>query len=560
MFHVARNSPASDFIKPLRAVEPLPNDTLHPATCTVMRLPTSLVAFSMALFVSALDITSRCDDPNIHLADIPGTKLFGKTAELVENVNFTSWSAQSMVISNITLNVCNVTINYGHIGWHDNITVTIWLPLRDWNHRLSGVGGAGMASLAGYGTLGSAVDRGYAAVGTDAGHEMDPLNADSWARDESGRVNFFLLQNFFAISQHEAAIIAKRVIHDVYQKDPEYSYWNGCSTGGRQGLMLAQRYPGTYDGILAGAPAINWATFVPVMYYPQFVMNQLNHYPKMCVLSAIVDAAVEACDELDGVKDGILSLPNECHFDPSQMVGKQVKCEDDKVTVSEKDAQLVRMVWDGPKHKDGTPIWYGMNRGASFIDLANSACNGDRCQGVPFGIASTWIQNFVLQNSTADLTALPEDGFGAVTNLSISAYKSVTSTDNPDLRDFRESGGKLLHWHGMQDQEIFIQGSENYYQRAEARDKHIRDFYRYFEAPGVGHCGGDGLVPNDPLAALVDWVERGVAPDHLAATTGDGKQKRNLCPYPLVPSYLGGDFTKASSYECKKHYKKLWKE
>ncbi|KAF4944146.1 hypothetical protein FGADI_12895, partial [Fusarium gaditjirri] len=469
-----------------------------------MHLRAGLLAFSMGLFASALDITPRCSIDNINFPFIPGTKLLAKTAELVENVNFTAKPPHTWLTNNVTLNVCNVTVNYGHDSWHDNVTVTVWLPLRDWNYRLIGVGGGGFASLAGYGGLGAAVARGYAA-----------------ALDGSGRVNFFLLQKNFAISQHEAAIIVKRVIHDIYQKDSEYSYWNGCSTGGRQGLMLAQRYPGTYDGILAGAPAINWATFVPVMFYPQFVMNQLKHYPKMCVFSAIVDAAVEACDELDGVKDGILSLPKECDYDPSQMVGKRVKCEDEKVTVSEKDAQVLKRVWDGPKHRDGTPIWYGMNRGASFSDLANSTCDGDRCKGVPFRIASSWIQNFVFQNRTADLTTLQEDGFRTVSNLSISAYKPVTSTDNPDLRDFRKSGGKLIHWHGMQDQQIFIQGSENYYYQAQVRDKHIRDFYCYFEAPGVAHCGGDRLLPNNPLVDLVDWVEHGVVPDYLPAITGD---------------------------------------
>ncbi|KAJ4263372.1 hypothetical protein NW762_006191 [Fusarium torreyae] len=211
------------------------------------------------------------------------------------------------------------------------------------------------------------------------------------------------------------------------------------------GFMLAQRYPGTYDGILAGASAFNWATFVPVMYYPQFVMVQLSHYPKNCVFSAIVDAAVVACDELDGVKDGILSLAKDCDYDPLQMVGKQVECEDGKATISEKDAQIMRKAWDGPKYKDGTPIWYGVNGGASFGDLANTTCDGGRWKGGPFGIASSWFQNFVLQNNTADLSAQDGDDFRAVTNLSISAYKSATSTDNPDLRDFRESSGKLLH-------------------------------------------------------------------------------------------------------------------
>ncbi|KAM0435848.1 hypothetical protein ACHAPT_002739 [Fusarium lateritium] len=520
-----------------------------------MLLQTGLLVSAMALAASAADITSRCAEPNIKFPYIPGTRLHGISTQALKNLTITAEPPHTWDSFNVTLDICNVTINYGHIGWEDDVKVTLWLPLRDWNGRLSGVGGGGLASLSGFSGLAAAVSRGYAAVGTDAGHEMSVYNASSWALDESSQVNFFLLQNNFAISQNEAAIIAKGAIHDVYRKSPEYSYWNGCSTGGRQGLMLAQRYPDAYDGILAGAPAINWASFVPGLYYPQFVMNQLNHFPKPCIFSAIVDATIKACDDLDGIKDGILSLPFQCHFDPSRMVDRKVDCGGEDVTVTKKDVEVIRKIWDGPKHADGTPIWYGMPRGVSLQDLANTTCQGDRCTGVPFGIAADWIKLFVLQNKTLDLTSLPENGFEAVSDLSVSAYKSVTNTDDPDLQAFRETGGKLLHWHGLADQQIYVQGSENYYKHVESRDAHVRDFYRYFEAPGVAHCGGgNGLIPEDPFSVLVDWVEQGIAPDHLPSATEDGKQRRNLCPYPLVPSYTRGDRTKASSFKCRTSY------
>ncbi|KAL2847757.1 Tannase/feruloyl esterase [Aspergillus pseudoustus] len=520
-----------------------------------MFFQTIIIASAAACVVSATDILSRCAEHNIKFPYIPGTQLLEISAQPVENYTTSGSLTQSDAVFKTTLDICNVTINYAHQGWEDNVKITIWLPLRDWNGRLSGIGGAGFSSLASFSRFAPAVSRGYAAVGTDAGHVMDSLNASSWALDESSRVNFFLLQNNFAISQNEAAIVAKEVIRSVYRKGPQYSYWDGCSTGGRQGLMLAQRYPDAYDGILVGAPAINWANFVPGMYYPQFVMNRLNHFPRQCIFSAIVNATIAACDELDGVKDGILSMPFQCHFDPSRMVHQKVDCGGEDIAVTKEDVQVMQAIWDGPKGADGSPLWYGMPKGVSPKDQANTTCQGDRCTGVPFNIAADWIKLFVLQDETVDLATLPETGFEAVTDLSVSAYKYVTSTDNPDLQAFRETGGKILHWHGLADQQIYVQGSQNYYERVEAKDVQVRDFYRFFEAPGVAHCGGGyGLLPVDPFSVLVDWVESGVAPDHLPAATEDGSQQRNLCPYPLVPSYTSGNPTRASSFKCRALY------
>ncbi|BCS02748.1 uncharacterized protein AKAW2_61012A [Aspergillus luchuensis] len=178
-------------------------------------------------------------------------------AERLENYSLIAEVAKPERHYDVTLNFCNVTTNYGHEGWKDNVQVTVWLPLEGWNGRLSGIGGSGLSSLWTYNRFTPAVTRGYAAVGTDAGH---------------------------------AAVIAKNVITDLYGQGPRSSYWDGCSTGGRQGLTLAQQYPTAYDGILAGAPAINRATFVPAMYYPKFVMDHMSHPLSQCTFDAIRNA------------------------------------------------------------------------------------------------------------------------------------------------------------------------------------------------------------------------------------------------------------------------------
>lgn len=526
------------------------------AVVTAMLIPTT-VATSCQPIGKAL---RSCSADAISLPYMPGTVVYAVTAEKILDYSVTAQIANPQIDYDTTINFCNVTISYGHQGWYDNVTVTVWLPLSGWTGRLSGIGGAGFSSVYTWNRFAPAVDNGWAAVGTDAGHDHSPLSAGSWALDTSGRINYFLLENFFASSQDEAARIGKKTVQDLYGESPSKSYWDGCSTGGRQGFLLAQRYPDAYDGILAGAPAINWATFVPGMYYPQFVMNQENYYPPTCVWEAMNNATVAACDGLDGVEDGILSLPSECDFDPHIMVGQSVNCADESITITTLDADMMVMFWDGPTYKDGSSIWYGMNKGTSPSNLANTTCSGMNCtSGYPFQIASDWISLFVFQNDTYDPATLPAEGFAAVMNLSISAHKALTSTDNADLRDYRNAGGKILHWHGLVDQQIYPSGSEHYYRRAEERDPALRDFYRFFEAPGVNHCGtgsptGYGLFPKDPLSALVRWVEEGVAPDVLPAATLDGSQQRNLCPWPKVPAFKGGDYTQAQSYACADSY------
>lgn len=511
-------------------------------------------AITLLALLSIVNLTNAaCSTSFIAIPSLPGGQILSLTAVAV--TNYTS-STAAQGSSPLTINFCNVTVLYTHPGWNDTITVQVWLPLTGWNERLQGVGGGGYAGIQGFDSLSQAVADNYSAVGSDLGHAQNALSSASWSLDASGKVNLALLADFASIGLNDASVLGKAISKSFYGHAPKYSYWSGCSTGGRQGLMLAQRYPQAYDGIVSGAPAINWEKFIVAEYWPQFVMQQENTFPSPCVYSEIVNATVAACDAVDGAVDGIISAPSLCKFDPYSLVGQSATCGNLSTTITATDASIVQKIWAGMTSVDGTFLWWGLEPGAPFSGLAGTVCtSATDCQGSPFEITTDWISYFVQQNPSFDLTNMTWSEYATIFYMSSGAYDLIIGTDNPDLYEFKNAGGKLVHWHGLADQLIFPQGSENYYQRVEARDLSVRDYYRFFEAPGVEHCGGGtGPAPSNPVDAVVAWVERGVAPDVLPAVSSSGTITRNLCPYPLVARYLGGDVNNASSFSCARSF------
>ncbi|KAE8133580.1 Tannase/feruloyl esterase [Aspergillus pseudotamarii] len=452
------------------------------------------------------------------------------------------------------INFCNVTVTYTHPERKDAIHVTIWLPLEDWNHRLQGSGGSGYAARSEDAVLAAAVAQKYTALATDGGHEVNGFSSESWSLDKAGNLNMALLEDFAYIALNDAAIIGKQVASSFYGQALRFSYWNGCSTGGRQGLMLAQRYPTAYNGILAAAPGVNWPSFVVSQFWPQFVMNQLRTWPAPCVTDAITAAAITECDGIDGVLDGVISLPDLCDFDPHSLVNTVVDCEGENVTITENDALVVQSTWEGPVASNGSFLWYGLEKGTPLSmeesSLVYTKCSGLNCTGAPFPISADWISRFVLRNPSANLADLDHETFDEIFARSKQDFDAIMGTNNPDLSSFKRAGGKIITWHGLSDQLIPPKGTEQYYKEVQKKDPSVSDFYRLFKAPGVHHCeGGDGPVPIDPLARVVDWVERGIVPNTLDAVSASGL-RRKLCPYPLSPVYKSGDINGAEGYEC----------
>ncbi|KAF2723396.1 tannase and feruloyl esterase [Polychaeton citri CBS 116435] len=479
---------------------------------------------------------------------------------------------------------CNITVTYTHPGWNDTIHTDIVLPLdvKDWNGRFLGQGGGGFKAGQADGGLLPVVAQGFAAATTDAGHDKEALFAgkDVWRGffTSPGNINLHLLQDFGFRAIEDLPIIGKQVVESFYGRKINYSYWNGCSTGGRQGFMAAQRFPEAYDGILTAAPAIKWASLLVTIHWAHLVMNNLKTSPSPCEFEAITGFAITACDELDGVKDGIISARHLCKYDAKDAIGVEVPCGSNgrKRKISPEAAEIANAFWTGPVDSKGKQWWSGSPHETHLYNAAMSYFGGlgqtmcakeeeqEDCHNIPFTISEQWIRYFVQKDPDYDHTTMTTDGYFSIWRKSINEYYSSMDAGDPDLTPFRDAGGKLLMWHGNADQLIPIDGSRSYYEAVgqETRDPNIRDWFRYFEAPGVLHCfGGKGPYPFTALESLVDWVEKGKAPEMLDAVTVPNeftpeveKISRPLCPYPLVASYKGGDARKKESYECKETF------
>ncbi|MFF4015912.1 tannase/feruloyl esterase family alpha/beta hydrolase [Streptomyces sp. NPDC001843] len=452
---------------------------------------------------------------------------------------------------------CEVTVTLAHPGDGDHVKVRTWLPDSRWNGRFQALGGAAYGAGDNGVGLGTAVKNGYAATTTDAG--LGDVLDTRWALDSEGRVNTALLANLASRSQHEAAVVGKQVVASAYAKRAAHSYFTGCSTGGRQGYAEAQRHPDDYDGILADAPAINWAEYEPATLWPQVVMNNEKTYPTGCELDAFTHAAVKACDSHDGVKDGLVNDASRCHFDPRRLIGTKVVCDGKELTITPADAAVVRKIWDGPRTASGRKLWSGVPVGADLKGLAGTEVAPDgTVKGKPFPVPALWVQLWLKKDPSFDVSTITYSQFTQLFKQSKAEYDKVIGTGDPDLSAFRKSGGKLLTWHGQADEFIPTQGTVQYREQVERKlgsAKKVDDFYRLFLAPGTNHCGLNGTDGSaDGLAALTAWVEHGKAPRTLPATliNADGRQvTRNLCGYPQVSRYKGhGDPAVASSFRC----------
>ena len=461
------------------------------------------------------------------------------------------------------VNVCEVNVTLTHPGANDTVTVQVWLPLDGWNGRFLSAGGSAWAAGHGPLTLASYAVQGFAAASTDAGLLGNLADPSPWALRPNGQVNTELLTNFASRSIHDMAVVGKAATTSYYGQAPNFSYWQGCSTGGRQGMVAAQQYPGDFDGILAASPAIYWTKYVIAELWPQVVMKEQGYYPSVCELAAVREDAVAACDQLDGVQDGVISNPAKCKYDPSRLIGKTLDCGNGtKTTAGSALVSVVRKIWEGPKTAAGSPLWYGLPIGAPLDTLAaTQVVNGTRL-GAPFFVAQDWARYFVKANPQFDVLGLDSNGLRQLFAESVQEFASVIDSSNPNLSGVQKSGGKLLVWHGGADNVIFPQATVQYYEEAGRRlggGGRLDDFFRLFIAPGVDHCAAgsiDGAGPTNALGSLIDWVEKGKVPQYLAAATGPKAKKqftRKLCPYPSVAKYDGhGDPNDSMSYQCGK--------
>jgi hypothetical protein len=477
--------------------------------------------------------------------------------------NFTVPAFQPTLKVDVTgLNFCEVNVTLNHHGADDRVLVQTWLPLEGWNERFIAIGGGAWAAGLGAPDLAFPASQGYAVSSTNAGLTGTPYSPAPWALKPNGKVNRDLLENFASRSIHDMAIVGQKVTASFYGRSARARFWSGCSTGGRQGLEAAQKYPKDFDGILAGAPAIYWTEYVIAELWPLVVMKEAGFYPSNCELAGVVQQAIAACDEKDKVKDGVIADPFHCKYDPMRAVGVTVECETGgQVTITKETASIVSKIWKGPVGQDGKKIWDGVPIGASLAGLAGTTTevNGTSGTALPFSVAADWAKYFVKADPKFDTTALDTKAFTKLFQESKHKLSSIIESADPNLSRFAKAGGKLLVWHGLADQIIFPQDSVNYLHEVEKTvgPLHTSDFFRLFLAPGVDHCGygpTPGAVPSSPLDALVSWVEDGIAPESLEAETlpqSPHSFTRKICRYPLVAKHSPcSDPSVASSYTC----------
>lgn len=443
------------------------------------------------------------------------------------------------------------------------IRIEVWLPPKDkWNGKFLGAGNAGFGGTftSPYIFMGGAIGRGYAAAGTDTGHVNGQMgdraaSGAGWALGQPEKVI-----DYGHRANHLTAAAAKSLVKAYYASAPKYSYFQGCSNGGREALMEAQRYPEDYDGIIAGAPAHNWSSLMAAQAWNTRARDALpDGSLPVGKLMILQEAVLKQCDGPDGVADGWLEDPRQCKFDPAT-----VQCKDGadaETCLTPAEVAAVRKIYEGPKDSRGKQIYPGFAPGSEALQW-HQWMTGPETDASMF--STEYFRYMVFGKPDWQLSELD---FDRDVPLARAKHDNLIASNNPDLRPFAKRGGKLIMYHGWGDGGIPAQGSIDYRDavRAKVGAAQTDAFYRLYMVPGMGHClGGPGPSDFDALAALEQWVENKTAPKELIASKyaneyarllgmplGDPVVSRPLCPYPQIARYKGsGSTDEAVNFSC----------
>lgn len=417
----------------------------------------------------------------------------------------------------------------------------------DWNGGFVMGGGGGFVGTVQNSARGS-VNRGYATVGTDTGHEFQPGYLARWAYN-----NVEAKLNFGYLAVHRTAEVAKALIRAYYGKAPAHNYFMGCSRGGGQAMMEAQRYPNDFDGIVAGAPAFDWTGFSASMVAIAQALYPDPHHLDHTVLTPealqkLKEGVLEQCDAEDGLKDGVIQDPPSVKFDLSKVAGLT---DDERKAI---EAIVRGAQSNGQTIYPGYPAAAGCDPGqwiAWLVGPIPQMVANDHVPDLTFAFGTEVFKYLVFNDPDWDYSKYDFSHFKKDTELAAS-YLNAT---NPDLDALKAHHGKLILWHGWEDPALPAEATANYYRQVLAHDPKAADYCRLFMIPGCLHCGGGpGATDVDWLKAIVDWVEHGQTPDRLIASKGGGPgaETRPLYPYPEHAAYKGsGDPKDASSFEAK---------
>jgi feruloyl esterase len=436
-----------------------------------------------------------------------------------------------------------------------DIRFELWLPQSGWTGRYESVGNGGFAGSIVYGAMLNPLLGGSAVASTDDGHTG---GGASWALGHPEKIIDY---GYRAV--HLTAVAGKAITAAFYGSQPKYSYFVGCSKGGQEALMEAQRFADDFDGILGAANANQWTKlFSSFAWNEQTIQADRSSYLSPSDLDKIGVATKAACDASDGVKDGLIGNPQACRVSSSSL------------SLSPLQTRTFEALHSGPKDSSGKPVYVGLAYGSENVSW-RASITGPSFDDGPSRTSQTmfangFFSNFVYNDPSwdfrrFDVNKSPADAEKAVGR--------IINSDSIDLAAFQKHGGKLLQWHGWADSLVTALGTIDYYTRvmaAQETPSRTQDFYRLFMAPGVDHCGGgpgpnqfgqtggNGDADHDMVVALYQWVEKGVAPSRIVATkyvdndvSKDVEMTRPLCPYPQTAKYKGsGDSHDAANFVC----------
>ncbi|MDR0310859.1 MAG: tannase/feruloyl esterase family alpha/beta hydrolase [Acidobacteriota bacterium] len=419
----------------------------------------------------------------------------------------------------------------------------VWLPIeKNWNGKFLAAGNPGFIGSLPRGALSGIMQRGYVAAATDTGH------VDETAKWAIGHPEKWADWGYRAV--HETAVVAKRLARDYYGRPVEYSYWNSCHNGGNQGLAEAQRYPDDFDGIVAADPAFNISRLQPGTLYLSWVslkdgLDAPGYIPpsKYTVLR---NAALAACDENDGLKDGIITDPPRCKFDPAVTLCKDGDKPD---CLTAPQLETARKIYEGAKFKDGTQIFSGMAPGSELQWNLVS-------EKEPFWVNVDFFKGMVFEDLNWDWKTFDVD---RDTRLGIERTGKYVDNNNSDLRPFKNAGGKIIIYHSWNSVALPTGSIVKYYEdvvKTVGGLKETQDFARLFVIPESGGCvGAFNDETFNAFKAVQDWVEKGIAPEAITYVESGPQRKvsrtRPVCAYPKISRYKGsGDPNDGANFTC----------
>ncbi|WP_349914861.1 tannase/feruloyl esterase family alpha/beta hydrolase [Acinetobacter pittii] len=483
-------------------------------------------------------------------------------------------------------------------SYSDGIGIEIWLPDHEnWNKRIHVKGGGGWVGgqhrnpniLVGirYDSAGSpaatATIEGAVSAQTDTGHV---INNGSFAMNSNGTINTQLWHDFAERGIHEMAVVSKLLTKQYYGEKQKYSYWNGFSTGGRQGLKEVQVNPDDFDGVLAGAPAINWTRFITSELYPQIVMQRDLNGKLLTTeqLNLVSNRANEICGQINGQSYGYILDPSSCKYDPTKDTSLICETNQTENCLTPVQALAINKIWYG-QTEDGSvqdptqdnsfnlnlstkQNWFGLTRGTNLTHLAGAN---------PFIISTDLIALIQQDSRIAQANFINKQSNGLdqwrifdYVQLADTQKKGIElqdkfsniNTDSANLNKFQSLGGKLIIYHGLADELIMPQGTMRYINQLKSTmgSSVVNSFMQAYFIPGMGHSFGNGTANNKANVALVtneelyqqltNWVEKGIPPTDMLATSASKDRSLPICLYPKKIAYISGDINQASSYKC----------